>query len=114
LKRFPLSALKIDRSFIRDISSDANDAAIVQAIIGLAHGLGLKVIAEGVENDVQLQFLRSFDADEYQGYLRSKPLPCVEAARLLGQKAMGAIASYPSASPRSQAWASYRPLKLRT
>jgi EAL domain-containing protein (putative c-di-GMP-specific phosphodiesterase class I) len=86
LKRFPLGALKIDRSFIRDVPSDLNDAAIVLAIIGLAHGLGLRVIAEGVENHEQLEFLRSLDADEYQGYLCSRPLPSEEAARLLGRE----------------------------
>jgi diguanylate cyclase (GGDEF)-like protein len=84
LKRFPLNTLKIDASFIRDLSSDKNDAVIVQAIIALAHSLRLEVVAEGVEHDAQLGFLRSFGSDQYQGYLHSKPLPAAEFERLLG------------------------------
>jgi diguanylate cyclase (GGDEF)-like protein len=83
LKRFPLDKLKIDRSFIRDISSDTEDAAITRAIIGLAHNLKLKVVAEGVETLDQLEFLRSLDCDEYQGYYKSKPLPAAEFQRLI-------------------------------
>jgi diguanylate cyclase (GGDEF)-like protein len=83
LKRFPLNTLKIDASFIRDLSSDKNDAVIVQAIIALAHSLRLQVVAEGVEQDAQLGFLRSFGSDQYQGYLHSKPLPANEFERLL-------------------------------
>jgi diguanylate cyclase (GGDEF)-like protein len=74
LKRFPIDKLKIDQSFIRDISVDADDAAIVQAIVALAHGLRLRVVAEGVERPEQLDFLRALGNDEYQGYLYSVPL----------------------------------------
>jgi diguanylate cyclase (GGDEF)-like protein len=84
LKRFPLNTLKIDASFIRDLSSDKSDAVIVQAIIALAHSLRLEVVAEGVEHDAQLGYLRSFGSDQYQGYLHSKPLPAAEFERLLG------------------------------
>jgi diguanylate cyclase len=87
LKSFPISTLKIDRAFIREISEDRDDAAIVRAIIGLAHNLRLRVVAEGVETDQQLEFLRTLDSDEYQGYLCSRPLPAVEFERFLRQPA---------------------------
>jgi EAL domain-containing protein (putative c-di-GMP-specific phosphodiesterase class I) len=83
LKRFPIDKLKIDQSFIRDISVDGDDAAIVQAIIAMAHGLRLRVVAEGVENEGQLDFLRALGNDEYQGFLYSKPLPAREVERRL-------------------------------
>ncbi len=83
LNRFPINTLKIDSSFIRDLSSDHNDALIVRAIITLAHSLHLQVVAEGVEHDAQLGFLRSFGSDQYQGYLHSKPLPAAEFEGLL-------------------------------
>jgi len=83
LKRFPLNTLKIDSSFIRDLSSDKDDAVIVQAIIALAHSLDLEVVAEGVEHMAQLSFLQSFGSDHYQGFLHSKPLPSAEFEQLL-------------------------------
>jgi diguanylate cyclase (GGDEF) domain len=83
LKRFPLDSVKIDRSFIRDIPGDADDAAITRAIIAMAHSLRLKVIAEGVETEAQLSFLRDHGCDEMQGYYFSKPLPEDEFLRLL-------------------------------
>jgi len=74
LKYFPLDRLKIDRSFIRDVTHKEDDAKIVQAIIILAHTLGLSVIAEGVETEDQLKFLRRHGCDEIQGYLYGKPM----------------------------------------
>jgi len=74
LKLFPIDRLKIDRSFVADIEYDLDDRAIAFGTIALAHSLGLKVIAEGVETDDQLDLLRSNDCDEIQGYLFSKPL----------------------------------------
>lgn len=75
LKRFPLDSLKIDRSFVQDIPDDANDTAIIKAIIAMGHALRLKVIAEGVENAAQLAFLRHHGCDEIQGFYFSKPIP---------------------------------------
>ncbi|OGO36487.1 MAG: hypothetical protein A2Z03_03005 [Chloroflexi bacterium RBG_16_56_8] len=75
LKRFPLSTLKIAQTFVQDINKDPDDAAIVTAIIAMAHNLKLRVIAEGVETEPQLEFLCSQFCDEMQGYLFSRPVP---------------------------------------
>jgi len=83
LKRFPIRTLKIDQSFIQDITTDPNDAAIAQAIIALAESLQLKVIAEGVETRDQLDLLRRYHCDEMQGYLFARPLPPGELLKLL-------------------------------
>ena len=85
LKRFPIDRLKIDRSFIIHVTSDPGDASVTQAIIAVAHNLGLSVTAEGVEEPEQLAFLKENRCEEVQGFLFSKPLPAPELARLLSE-----------------------------
>ena len=83
LKRLPVDVLKIDRSFIKDLAFNAEDAALVKAIITLAHNLRMKVIVEGVETKEQLQILELLECDEWQGFLYSKPLPAEDFKELL-------------------------------
>ncbi|QYR24256.1 EAL domain-containing protein [Paenibacillus sp. sptzw28] len=89
LKNLPIDRLKIDRSFVRDIEQDPADAAIVAAIIAMAHNLNLQVIAEGVENEVQMQFLQKHMCDEMQGYFWSPPVPGSRIAEMLQSSAAG-------------------------
>jgi EAL domain-containing protein (putative c-di-GMP-specific phosphodiesterase class I) len=99
LRRFPIDKLKIDRSFISEIMARPDDASIVRAIVSLAHSLRLKVVAEGVETEAQLDFLKTLGCDQYQGYHFSRPLPPDEfetlirsvqphAATLMGDEAL--------------------------
>jgi len=89
LKRLPLEQLKIDRSFIRDLGQSKHDAAIVETIVAMGRTLGLHVIAEGVETEAQLKFLKAHGCHAYQGYLFSRPLPVADFEILLaGGKAM--------------------------
>ena len=82
LKRFPVDKLKIDKSFILDLPADSDDVAIVKAIIGVGHSMGIKVMAEGVETKDQLDFLRAQECDLVQGYYYSRPVPADTFATL--------------------------------
>jgi len=92
LKTFSIHCLKIDRSFIHDIPGDDNDTAIVRAIITLAGSLGLTVVAEGVETEAQLAYLRANHCDQAQGYLFSRPLPPGECLKLMREDSRRAVA----------------------
>ena len=86
LTQFPLSRIKIDRSFVSKITDDAGDAAIVRSLIAMAHNLGLEVIAEGVETSAQVQFLLNERCEEAQGYFYAKPLPAADFEAYLKTK----------------------------
>jgi len=95
LNRFPISAIKIDRSFVRDLTSDADIATIVRGIIAMAHASGLEVIADGVETEAQLAFLRKLLCDHFQGYLFSRPLEPDAVAQILEAEATaGSLLDY--------------------
>ena len=83
LRKFPVDALKIDQSFVRQISADGADTTIVKAVIGMARGLSLRVIAEGVETAEEVAFLRAYRCEEAQGYYFSRPVPAQQFAMLL-------------------------------
>jgi EAL domain-containing protein (putative c-di-GMP-specific phosphodiesterase class I) len=83
LKHLPIAAVKIDRSFVTDLTSNADDVAIVRAILSMSADLNLRTVAEGVETAEQLEFLRQHDCSEIQGYLFSRPLPAKEFGRWL-------------------------------
>ena len=89
LKKFPIESVKIDRSFIRDVAIDADDAAIVSAVIAMAHNLRLKVVAEGVETEEQIRFLHEPNCDEVQGYLVSRPIAPEQVSEFAVQRAAG-------------------------
>jgi EAL domain-containing protein (putative c-di-GMP-specific phosphodiesterase class I) len=86
LKLFPLDVLKIDKRFIDDVPTHRDDMEIVAAIVAMAHSLRLKVLAEGVENEHQLSYLKTLGCDQFQGYLCSPPLPADEFEKLLKSK----------------------------
>jgi EAL domain-containing protein (putative c-di-GMP-specific phosphodiesterase class I) len=88
LKSFPISRLKIDKSFVRDLASNEDDQAIARAIISLSHQLHMRVIAEGVETEQQRSFLQQNGCDEVQGYLYGRPVTPQEIAALLPRAIM--------------------------
>ena len=83
LKKLPIERLKIDKSFIQDIAKDADDRAIISAVTSMAHKMGIRTVAEGVETEEQLAFLRQAECDEAQGYLFSRPLPAEKFRELI-------------------------------
>ena len=95
LRQFPVTKIKIDRSFVRDVAVNADDAAITNAIISMSKGLSLKVIAEGVENQAQLSFLRDHQCDEFQGYYFSRPLNVEDVGAKLWKNLMPDVAEAP-------------------
>ena len=103
LRRLPIDALKMDLSFVRDTTSDPDDASLVTAVIAVAHSLKLKVIAQGVETEEQVSLLRALHCDEVQGYLWSPPVPPVDCERLLTRVGVPAAAVLRGSGRRGKA-----------
>lgn len=103
LKRLPVNELKIDKSFVLTMAEDSDDAVIVRSTIELAHNMGLKVVAEGVEDARTLEMLHGFHCDVAQGYLISRPLPARQATEWLQQAGSPAFAGYGRSSEPSRA-----------
>lgn len=101
LSRFPIDVVKIDQSFVRDITTNPVNAAIAQATIAMSHKLNKVVLAEGVETEEQMQYLRRNECDEMQGYFFSKPLPADDISRLLQQGASMNLSGEHDATARS-------------
>lgn len=99
LKKFPIDALKIDRSFVQEIDCHGDDQSICRAIIALAHGLGMRVVAEGVETREQLQYLRMLDCEEIQGYFFAKPMTAMELVPFLTRHRGKRVQSITLANP---------------
>ncbi|MFO1412673.1 MAG: EAL domain-containing protein [Burkholderiales bacterium] len=99
LKRFPLDRLKIDQSFIADVTTDPDDAAIVRAVISLGHALGLELVAEGVETEAQLNWLRRERCDQIQGWLFSQAVPGADFERMLAARR----SLFPTPAPAQEA-----------
>ena len=99
LRRLHVDVLKIDRSFIQGIADNEDDAAIVRAVIAMAHGLGLQVVAEGVETPQQLDALRALDGDIVQGYLLGRPMPAHLVSQALVNKNFLVDLQVPATSP---------------
>jgi len=98
LKRFPISVLKIDRTFIKDLPASSKDAAICNTILDLAKHLNLSVVAEGVETEEQMHFIESRGCQYVQGYLTGKPMPAHAALAALSDKTYAALVPVPSAN----------------
>ena len=108
LRRLPVDALKIDLSFVRGATTDRDDASVVTAVIAVAHSLGLRVVAQGVEAEEQVSLLRSLKCDEVQGYLWSPPVPAPQCERLLAEGILPA-----SSPPRTRRGSPGRPRSRR-
>ena len=104
LKRLPINTLKIDKEFVDDLACDPDDAAITTTIIAMAHSLGLNVVAEGVETQAQMEFLRDHRCDEIQGYWLSPPLDAHRCLAFIRNWTPAATAD--DALPAARAWTS--------
>lgn len=104
LRRFPLDTLKIDRSFVNDVTTSVDVANITRAVIGMSHNLGLKVVAEGVETEAQLAFLHAAGCGEMQGYYFSRPMPAAESLQWLRERRLlsNRVIAVPEGKPRKQ------------